>query len=717
VSKDSSFNTLVFNDSTITTNSKQVSSLAYYNVYYWRVSALNIGGSSNFSAFWSFTTTIAPPTNLAATPQNKSIALAWTASASSNILRYRIYRGNASPASSLLDSTTGITYSDSGLTNGKMYYYRVSVVSTNLIESAFSNEVNAQPYNQPPHAVKISDVNQLNAGKILKATLQFSSQGSTDADGTIDSVFWFVNSNLVSMKQQMTYNFDQGTNQVKLIVQDNQGARDSSFAIINRSSFKVFLNGPVYAGPSLLGSGVLYVIGTGDAVYRLDSLGNVMYSLQVGGNVMSSSSIAYDTTLYIASSDKNLYSFSKYGNEVWPALAMGGVLSSTPVVDSTTNRLYIGVSNKNFVAINRLTGIVAWNYFADAPIAGSAAITPDRKLVFATVKGNIYGIDLTNPAIPPTPSWQLALSDSIYSSPAVDDSSYIYYCTISGKILKISMPWAQQPTIIWQTQAEGRITGSPVIDGNGNLYVGCSDSKLYALNIQNGNIKWTYQSGSPILSTPALSDIGMIYFGNHGGKVVALDTSSSVHWYYQDSTSVDAPLLYEQGTLYVGTVGARFLAFYDDADSSIYETNSINTISKAYSKNAVLAKTNAVVHTPVWGTFQSNNQRTGVSNVKIITDVKNKTNQLPTEYSISQNYPNPFNPSTIINYSVPKACLVTIKVYDLLGRVVQTLVNEQKSAGNYSVQFSANNGYSSGVYFYRMQAGGFVQTKKLLLLK
>jgi hypothetical protein len=71
----------------------------------------------------------------------------------------------------------------------------------------------------------------------------------------------------------------------------------------------------------------------------------------------------------------------------------------------------------------------------------------------------------------------------------------------------------------------------------------------------------------------------------------------------------------------------------------------------------------------------------------------------------------------MINYSIPKASLVTIKVYDILGREVKTLVNEEKSAGNYSVQFSANSGYASGVYFYRIQAGNFVQTKKLLLLK
>jgi hypothetical protein len=90
---------------------------------------------------------------------------------------------------------------------------------------------------------------------------------------------------------------------------------------------------------------------------------------------------------------------------------------------------------------------------------------------------------------------------------------------------------------------------------------------------------------------------------------------------------------------------------------------------------------------------------------------------IPDKYQLGQNYPNPFNPTTVISYGLPKDGMVTLKIYDILGNEVATLVNEQKSAGNYSVQFSAGSGYSSGVYFYRIQAGSFVETKKLLLLK
>ncbi len=94
----------------------------------------------------------------------------------------------------------------------------------------------------------------------------------------------------------------------------------------------------------------------------------------------------------------------------------------------------------------------------------------------------------------------------------------------------------------------------------------------------------------------------------------------------------------------------------------------------------------------------------------------NKPPQVLNNYTLEQNYPNPFNPVTTINYIIAAKDFVTIKVYDLLGKEIATLVNGEKSAGSYSVNFNASR-LSSGVYFYRMQAGSFLETKKLVLMK
>jgi hypothetical protein len=96
--------------------------------------------------------------------------------------------------------------------------------------------------------------------------------------------------------------------------------------------------------------------------------------------------------------------------------------------------------------------------------------------------------------------------------------------------------------------------------------------------------------------------------------------------------------------------------------------------------------------------------------------VEEQNSNLPISYALYQNYPNPFNSSTVIKYSIPKEGLVTLKIYNAIGEEVTTIVNEVKQPGNYEVTFSTDK-LTSGVYFYRLQAGNFVETKKMILLK
>ena len=110
-------------------------------------------------------------------------------------------------------------------------------------------------------------------------------------------------------------------------------------------------------------------------------------------------------------------------------------------------------------------------------------------------------------------------------------------------------------------------------------------------------------------------------------------------------------------------------------------------------------------------TAQVSNSITGVEDLEI-----------PKEYSLSQNYPNPFNPTTTIQYTIPllggdeRGGLVTLKIYDILGNEVTTLVNEQKAPGNYSVKFDSSD-LSSGVYIYALKTGMYSSIKKMTLLK
>jgi hypothetical protein len=99
-----------------------------------------------------------------------------------------------------------------------------------------------------------------------------------------------------------------------------------------------------------------------------------------------------------------------------------------------------------------------------------------------------------------------------------------------------------------------------------------------------------------------------------------------------------------------------------------------------------------------------------------IVNVEELVTPLPDDFILHNNYPSPFNSSTKIQYQIPHQANVTLKIYDVLGREVATLVNEVKPAGKYEVGFTENN-LTSGIYFYTLQAGNFVQTKKMILLK
>lgn len=93
-----------------------------------------------------------------------------------------------------------------------------------------------------------------------------------------------------------------------------------------------------------------------------------------------------------------------------------------------------------------------------------------------------------------------------------------------------------------------------------------------------------------------------------------------------------------------------------------------------------------------------------------------QTIEIPNYFSLAQNYPNPFNPSTSIKYSVPSAEMVTLKVYDVLGKEIAVLVNELKQPGFHSVDFNASS-LASGIYFYRIDAGEFSSVKRMVLIK
>jgi len=174
----------------------------------------------------------------------------------------------------------------------------------------------------------------------------------------------------------------------------------------------------------------------------------------------------------------------------------------------------------------------------------------------------------------------------------------------------------------------------------------------------------------------------------------------------------------------IQTLGTTFFTtpcLYDMNSNGILDIIGVGIQGTAPSQstNVYLWNTGVVYHpTKIYNRmWQYNTRHNGVyGDTLTMTGVQNSTNSIPVKYGLSQNYPNPFNPSTNIRYQIANNSFVTLKVYDILGKEISTLINEFKKAGEYEARFVAEN-LASGIYFYRLTAGEYLETKIMTLIK
>ena len=191
-------------------------------------------------------------------------------------------------------------------------------------------------------------------------------------------------------------------------------------------------------------------------------------------------------------------------------------------------------------------------------------------------------------------------------------------------------------------------------------------------------------------------------------SIVPTPTPVTVKFYLNDPDS--------GGTAIIGVNGSNTVStnsYIQDRGTSVVDfkwvvPSGLPQYPRIY---AVLDRDNTIAEI-----HEDNNKGFNVLGVSSVSGIENENNVVPEEYVLYQSYPNPFNPSTTIKYSIPNSDRVSLKVYDILGREVETLVNDFRTAGTYSVEFNASR-FASGVYFYQIQSRNFIETKKMILLK
>jgi outer membrane protein assembly factor BamB len=282
--------------------------------------------------------------------------------------------------------------------------------------------------------------------------------------------------------------------------------------------------------------------------------------------------------------------------------------------------MYIGVSNKKFFALDlKNKGEVKWDFTADAPISAPAVVSAGRKLIFTDVSGKLYGFDVSTSLLPKTgngPKWKhQILMDSILVAPSLDTMEKVIVGTTSGNLMKLELDSMGKVNVNWSTNLMSRVTTSAVLDAYGHIYVATQNGKLHCLRSSDGDVLWSFNSGSPIISTPTISDQNRIYFANTGGDAYSLDTAKNIMWYYYGKDKVLGHLVHVNGATYIPTETGSLKVIFDRGI-----TNDIKSIQSQITPRG---KKILNVPKPIWGTYQGNVRRTGLQDgvFKVVPDV------------------------------------------------------------------------------------------------
>ena len=245
-----------------------------------------------------------------------------------------------------------------------------------------------------------------------------------------------------------------------------------------------------------------------------------------------------------------------------------------------------------------------------------------------------------------------------------------------------------------------------------NLFVGTRGGGVF-LSTNNGSSWTAVNSGLTMKYVYSLTSIGSYLFAGTWNAGVFISTNNGTNWTPANNglpTHEVFALVPSGSNLFAATYGSGVYLSTNNGGNWSEVNNGLTSLSLR-----ALAICGSYLYA---GGDGSGVWRRPLS--EIITGMEDEQNSLPQSFSLGQNFPNPFNPSTIIRYQLPLSSNVTLKVFDVLGNEVATLVNEYKSAGSYEVEFNPSfikNHPSSGVYFYQLKAGAFIQTKKMLILK
>jgi len=495
-----------------------------------------------------------------------------------------------------------------------------------------------------------------------------------------------------------------------------------------------------WSSPAIDRNGTVYVGCWDWRVYAFNSqTGDTVWTFTTDNKVYSKPTIGRDGTVYVGSNDSLLYGLDPDSGTVryGPFNTHGWVYESGAAIDDS-GCVYIGsYSDSLFCLYPDLTR--KWATGIGGNTAASPSIGADGTIYIGSFDDNLYAFNPDG-----TLKWTYGTGGNVNSTTSMGADGTLYTGSTDDKLHAVDPETGDS---IWTYLTGSNVNTSPIIDANGTIYVGSSDDMLHAVN-PDGTVKWTFLTGNNVVSTPAIGENKVLYFGSQDGNLYALGPNVAVFATTEGPTVPQGGVLEASIRLLNNT--AEWQTFYLAAWVDIPTAGQRKVLGpiqlKIMPKGTMTgiiahdvppeAPTGSYVYTAKIGTSMEDMWDHDSFDFDVIEGTKIGTTgwqvveftiegkdmlprlaaDLPTKFTGLSNSPNPFNVSSVISYDLETSGNVTLEVYDLLGRRVATLVDGEQQSGEHQVLWDASE-CASGIYFYRLTAGDFTETRRTTLLK
>lgn len=460
---------------------------------------------------------------------------------------------------------------------------------------------------------------------------------------------------------------------------------------------------------------------TGRSPYKGPQNPTIIWSADMTNGIFSGPVTGNEGNLYFGSyfqlgGSDIFYSYTSDGNLRWNYRLGSNEAPQSGILTDSSNTVYFGSLDGNIYALNS-DGTLKWKYLTSDVITELSVPNIDREgWIYITNKaGELYSLNSDGKL-----NWKVKYGEGFFQkSPVFSPTGQtMYIAGVDSNLYAIN----SDSTLKW-TFTSGNIRKFPIVDNDGNLYFLPDEvpQKLYSLK-PDGTIRWEVtimeETSFVAYSVPTIDSQGNIYVA-FGSSVMSYDYNGNKRWWYiigNEPSEYDEfwqPLICDsEGTVYVGsTFGKFYYAITSEGELkwklplNDYQVDNTGAITK-----------DGTLYIGVHKSSLTPNQQKTLIAIKDTGTVSVHEGTVIHDYHLEQNYPNPFNPETTIEYTIKSDCMVNLAVYNILGQKVADLVHETKGKGKHSIRFNGTE-LSGGVYFYRLVAGDFVSSKKLLLLK